>query len=299
MASNIQEAGKRMNVISFEQNNCRRIQAYLDSYLNNELLDETTHEVLRHLEKCPNCSDALRSRRQVKELLKGAVLKDSAPTDLQERISRSIRKKPSTNRMRWMLAAAAMIALIAGGSGVLQLLKRGAPVAPDAISALGSADAQLLKIGLNDHVHCAVDSGFANRVFTEEEMLEKLGPDFSGLVTMVQEKAPENYRVAVGHRCKFNGREYIHLILKGPGTALSLVLTRKNGESFSGDTAAAIIESSGVPIHEARIKDFEIAGFETSDFLAFVVSDLGRKENLQMASTLAPSVREFLTKRRV
>ena len=288
-----------MNVINFEHNNCRRIQAYLDSYLNNELLVETTHEVLKHLKKCPNCSEALRSRRQVKELLRGAVLKDSAPTDLQARIRRRIRKDSSANWQRWMLAAAAMIALIAGGSGMLQLLKRGAPVTSDAISALGSADAQLLKIGLDDHVHCAVDSGFANRVFTEEEMLEKLGPDFSGLVTMVQEKAPENYRVAVGHRCKFNGREYIHLILKSPGTALSLVLTRKNGESFSIDTAATIIESSGVPIHETRIKDFEIAGFETGDFLAFVVSDLGRKENLQVASTLAPSVREFLTKRGV
>ena len=288
-----------MNVISFEQNNCRRIQAYLDSYLNNELLVETTHEVLRHLEKCPNCSEALRSRRQVKELLKGAVLKDSAPTDLQERIRRSIRKNSSTSWQRWMLAAAAMIALIAGGSGVVQLLKRGAPVPSDATSSLGSADAQLLKIGLDDHVHCAVDSGFANRVFTEEEMLAKLGPDFSGLVAAVQAKAPENYRVVVGHRCKFNGRDYIHMILKSPETALSLVLTRKHGESFLGDTAAAILESSGVPIHEARIKDLEIAGFETGDFLAFVVSDLGHQEHLQMASTLAPSVLEFLTKREV
>lgn len=295
MASNIQEGRERMNVISFEQNNCRRVQAYIDSYLNNELLVETTHEVLRHLEKCPNCTEALQSRRQVKELLKGAVLKDSAPTDLQERIRMRIRKDSSASWQRWMLVAAAMIALIAGGSGVLQLLKRGAPVASDAISAPGSADAQLLKIGLDNHVHCAVDSGFANRVFTEEEMLEKLGPDFS-LISMIKENAPENYRVVVGHRCKFNGREFVHLILKGPETVLSLVLTRKNSESFSEDTVTAVIGSSGIPVREALIKDFRIIGFETRDYLAFVVSTLGRDENLKLASTIAPAVREFLAK---
>ena len=59
--------------------------------------------------------------------------------------------------------------------------------------------------------------------------------------------------------------------------------------------AADVIESSGVSIREARIKGLEIAGFETRDYLAFVVSDLGRKENLQIASTLAPAVRKFLT----
>ena len=295
MASNVQEGGERMNVISFEQNYCRRIRAYLDSYLNNELLVETTHEVLKHLEKCPNCAEALRSRRQVRELLKGAVLKDSAPMDLQERISRRIRKDSSASWQRWMLVAAATVAFIAAASGAFLLLNRGTPADSDALSAARNANAHLLKIGLDDHVHCAVDSGFANRVFTEEEMREKLGPDFSGLVATVKEKMPDNYRVVVGHRCKVNGREFIHLILKSPGTALSLVLTKKDGESFSEDKVAAVIESSGVPIQEARIKDLEIAGFETRDYLAFVVSDLGRKENLQMASTLIPAVREFLT----
>jgi mycothiol system anti-sigma-R factor len=285
-----------MNVINFEKNNCNKFQAYLDSYLNDELLVETTHDVSIHLENCPNCYEAFLVRQQVKELLKGAVLKDSAPNDLQEKIRRSIRRESSPGWPRWMLVAAAMIALITAGSVALQLLNRGTPADSDAISAASNANAQLLQVGLDDHVHCAIDKGLANRVFTEEEMLERLGPDFSGLVAMVKEKAPENYRVVVGHRCKVNGREFVHLILKSPETALSLVVTRKNGESFSKDMVAAVIESSEAPIHEARIKGLEIAGFETRDYLAFFVSDLGRKENLQMASTLATAVREFLTK---
>lgn len=284
-----------MNVINFEQNNCKWVQAYLDSYLNKELLVETTHKVSKHLENCANCYEALLVRQQVKEILKRAVLKDSAPTDLQEKIKRSIRQNSSSNRTRWMLVAAAAIALIAAAGGALQLLNRDTPADSDVISAASNADAQILKIGLDDHVHCAIDMGLADRVFTEEEMLERLGPDFS-LVSMVKENAPETYRTVVGHRCKFNGREFVHLILKSHETVLSLVLTRKNGESFSKDKVEAVIGSPGIAVHEAVVKDFRIAGFETRDYLAFVVSNLDRNENLQLASRIAPAVREFLTK---
>jgi hypothetical protein len=38
-----------MNVINFNDKACERIQRYFDSYLDNELLVETNHEVLRHL----------------------------------------------------------------------------------------------------------------------------------------------------------------------------------------------------------------------------------------------------------
>src|ERR1700754_112696 len=161
-----------MKVIKFEQNNCKKFQAYLDLYLNNELLIETAHDVSLHLENCPNCYEALLARQQMKERLKSAVLKDSVPTDLAEKIRRSIHKDSSTKWTGWMLVAAATIALIAAGSGALQLFNRGTPARSDANSTASPANAQLLKIGLDDHVHCALDMGLANRVFTEEEMLE-------------------------------------------------------------------------------------------------------------------------------
>jgi hypothetical protein len=138
--------------------------------------------------------------------------------------------------------------------------------------------------------------GLANRSFTEEEVAERLGADFRGLVARVKENAPENYRVVVGHRCKFNGREFVHLILKSPEATTSLVLTRKHGESFAKDAVTAVIESSNIPVHEASIKDFRVVRFETRDYLAFVVSTLGRDENIQLAYTIAPAVRDLLFK---
>src|SRR2546423_6984759 len=116
-----------MNVIDFEQSKCRRFQTYLDSYLNNELLVETTHDVLKHLESCPACSEALAVRQRVKRLLKSAIVKDAAPAELKEKIKRSIRKDSSINWRRWAMVAAAAVVLIAVSVGVSQLWKRGAP----------------------------------------------------------------------------------------------------------------------------------------------------------------------------
>jgi hypothetical protein len=39
-----------------------------------------------------------------------------------------------------------------------------------------------------------------------------------------------------------------------------------------------------------------VAGFDAGNFLAYVVSDLRGKTNLQIAANLAPGVREFLMK---
>ena len=55
-----------MNVIRFEPRDCQRIRAYLDSYINNELLVETMHDVLRHLEDCRDCTEALAERQHLK-----------------------------------------------------------------------------------------------------------------------------------------------------------------------------------------------------------------------------------------
>jgi hypothetical protein len=283
-----------MNVINFEQGHCKKMRDYLDSYVNNELLVETTHDVLRHLEQCADCSEALENRRRVKGLLKTAVMKETASAALEDRIRHGIRKDRSRGWPTWTLVAAAAAILIAIGIAGWRVWNHASATRTNTIAQAGGA--QLLEVGLKDHVHCALDAGFANREFSEAEMRERLGPEFFGLVAMVNEKLPGTYRVTVGHRCKANGREYVHLILKSPQTAMSLVVTKKTNESFTANHVAAILESAGVPLYGARLNNLDVIGFETPDYLAFVVSDLSREENLQIAARLAPPVEAFLSK---
>jgi hypothetical protein len=39
---------------------------------------------------------------------------------------------------------------------------------------------------------------------------------------------------------------------------------------------------------------FQVVGFESHDYLAYVISDLDAQQNLQLAADLAPALREYL-----
>jgi hypothetical protein len=46
---------------------CRDVRELADSFLGEELLTETNHEILRHLDTCPVCRADLAGRRAVRE----------------------------------------------------------------------------------------------------------------------------------------------------------------------------------------------------------------------------------------
>lgn len=285
-----------MKVIGFEQNQCKKIRSYLDSYLSNELMVETNHEVLKHVDSCQACADALASRSRVKQVLRQAVMRDEAPAGLRYRIQKNIRKSAAPVRwVQWALVAAAAVVLMVGAIGVVRFTGSRGPQ-PRNERAASAQTAELLTIGVNDHAFCAIDHNLASRRFTREEMSQKMGPEFAGLVDLVEQKAPGEYEVVVGHRCQFAGRPFVHLILRNQETVISLAITKKNGESFPTDALANALKASGVSLYDSRIQNYEVAGFETRDYLGFVVSNLPKEENVRIASNLAPGVRDFLTK---
>jgi anti-sigma factor (TIGR02949 family) len=285
-----------MKVIGFEQNQCKKIRSYLDSYLSNELMVETNHEVLKHVDSCQGCADALASRARIKQVLRQAVMQDEAPAGLRYRIQKDIRKSAAPVRWgQWALIAAAVVVLMVGAIGVVRFTGSRA-AQPRNERAASVQTTELLTIGMNDHSFCAIDHNLASRRFTREEMSQKMGPEFAGLVDLVEQKAPGEYEVVVGHRCQFAGRQFIHLILKNHETIISLAITKKNGESFPADAARNALQASGVSLYDSRINNFEVTGFETRDYLAFVASNLPKEENVRIASNLAPGVRDFLTK---
>ena len=51
-----------MKVIDFGQAECKKLEQYLDSYVNNELTVETSHKLVAHLESCEPCSREVRAR---------------------------------------------------------------------------------------------------------------------------------------------------------------------------------------------------------------------------------------------
>lgn len=285
-----------MNV-NFENSHCRRIRLYLDSYLNNELMVETNHDVLTHLETCEACAQALEDRARLKAQLKRAVMQEYAPAALRERIGADLRRNRgfSFNRIALSLAAAAAVLVIAAATFLISRSANNG-LSLEAQVAAGDATGEVLKIGFDDHVFCAIDHQLAEKEFTIEQMSQRLGPEYSGLIGLVNERLPRPYTIAVGHRCHYKGREFIHLVLRNQGEVVSLVITRKNGEAFPADGGATALQTSGVAIHEKSWHNIQVAGLETRDFLAFVISNKSQEGNEQVAVSLGPAVSDFLRK---
>ena len=51
---------------------CRDVRELADSFLSEQLLVETTHDILRHLSQCPSCRAEIESRRRLRTALRGA-----------------------------------------------------------------------------------------------------------------------------------------------------------------------------------------------------------------------------------
>ena len=288
-----------MSVIKFEQDDCRRARTHLDSYLKGEETGEAGREAARHLESCRECAGEVEARRRLKTALQEAVRRDAAPPALRYRIQREIRRQRPESAFlgvpwqRWALAAA-MLVIAFGGWGVFRATR---PAGPDAAGlAVTAGDLNVLNVGLGNHMHCAVERGLARRRFTDEEMRVRLGGAFAGLVPLVREKVGDDFTVVVGHTCRFQGREFAHLILRRDDDVVSLTVTKKQGEAFSGGMPGALA-ADGAPLPAARMEDYEVTGFETRDYLAFVVSNLPKQENELVASAVAPALRDFLVER--
>src|SRR5260221_8738853 len=69
---------------------CREFRDIADSYLGNELIVETNHEVISHLEHCSECRRELAARRQLRSQLREAFIKapeNQMPAEFAQRLS--------------------------------------------------------------------------------------------------------------------------------------------------------------------------------------------------------------------
>lgn len=293
-----------MNQMQFGEGGCDKARKYLDSYISNELLVETNHEVLKHLEGCPACSAELEVRTKMRARLKAAVNSQAVPPDLQVRIRRQLEHQASGGWFRagWGRWAVAIAATLVVCTAVWVNYPR--ETMPDLsdrpgqnvyIQRVSASLAAVLKVGLGDHIHCSIFRKYPQNPPPIEKMESDLGPSYKGLLPVVRAAIPEGYRVVMAHQCGYAGRKFIHLTFEKGGDLLSLVVARKNpGESLGGLSAAA--EPSGIPIYQSAAGRYEVAGFDAGDFLAYVVSDLSGRKNLQIAANLAAGVREFLVR---
>ncbi|HWT83272.1 MAG TPA: zf-HC2 domain-containing protein, partial [Candidatus Methylomirabilis sp.] len=249
-----------MNVLNFNSKQCERVRRQLDAYLSNELLVETTSEVLNHLEGCEACSRELESCLRVREALQKAVARQLPPEYLREAIHQRLRSaQPGSfgafRATTWLVALASLaLVLVAGQQGLR--LRRGRQLV-----------ASVLTLGVSDHLHCAIRGhNYPEVAHPPDQLREKLGPEYAGLLPVVQGKLP-GFQVLEAHICGVPGsqRKYVHFIARGQGTILSVVLTKREGESLPMGRLLVARAPGGVDLYKAELQGTGVAGFETSE----------------------------------
>jgi anti-sigma factor (TIGR02949 family) len=273
-----------MNGAPHNDATCSKVIADLDSYLSGELPEDASREVQLHLESCPQCAAELETRARIRTQLRNAVRAAAVPANLEANVRHALRgETPRPRTGLWAIAAAVLVIVCVALVSRLRVEMN----PEEAILRKTSGPlAAILKVGLRDHLQCAVFRKYSKQPEPADEMKADLGPEYAALAPLIQAKLQGGFRIIQGHHCSAAGREYTHLIIAnewGGDRIISLILTRRRpGESLGGG------------IYQAGVDRFQVVGFESHDYLAYVISDLDAQQNIQLAASLAPAVREYL-----
>ncbi|NOT46289.1 MAG: hypothetical protein HOP17_00870 [Acidobacteria bacterium] len=253
--------------------NCREFEEIADSYLSGELLVETNHELLRHLEACADCRTDLAERRELRSRLQTAV-KQSAVIDpaFAARLRSEIREQAGSS-VRWSFVpalgfAGVVIAALIGSavyfqSGIFGPTQPARAGLEEILRQNGLMAA--LHDALGNHKYCGVKFGKdpAVQVVNDNEYAA-LKENFSGNLEFVEK-----------HNCLFNGKKYSHTILRDGDKLISILKT----DSALPDDPNKIVS---LPVEQ-----LQIAEFESDKRSVFVISDLSETENLQIARVIS------------
>lgn len=294
---------------------CRDFLEIADSYLRGELLVETNHDVIKHLEACRDCRRELTSRREVSGTLRTAF-RNSPDLQISEQFAIGLRSKlheaalqqpaPSEVRPRIWLAIAACL-IVAIGVGVLGLryrsrIRSNSNSTTNQIarsnSEPGEAMTELAGLAVGDHKNCALEFRLASAPTSLEEASRTYDRGFLNLAESVKERLvslASPATVIEAHSCIFAGKRFAHLVLKQDNHVVSLLITNVEDQvPVAGTIAASPKDLQAISC--SQVAGYRVSCFKTASHAIFVVSDLSEADNLTLARSLAPSLQQHFSK---
>jgi len=277
--------------------NCRDFREIIDSYLSDELLTETNHEIIRHLDECKDCGREIEARRFVRTRLRSAVR--SAPEfEVSPRFARKLRdeleKHPSEPRRSgsgffgfgrvWIAAAAGLLLVLSVGFALLVQSGDRTELASAEPLIMASAlpSNHIVNIAAKDHDVCAVKHA-GEKPPVE---VEKVSAEYRELAKVVKAELTGKLRdcdLIDSHSCKFGNERFSHVVMKNGGKMLSVLVTDENPDRESVE---------GKILRFASDK-YSISRFDLNKRAVFVVSQLDNTTNAEAAEALAEPLRLY------
>jgi hypothetical protein len=259
---------------------CRDVWDIADSFLSEQQLSETTHEILGHLETCPMCRTEIGARRRLRSALHDALgrapeLQPSADfgSRLRERLRGGSfgRARPWFLSRRWFALAAGVV-LALGVAGVI-LAQR----------SVVSAEA-LARDAIGDHQNCALKYRLVRMPVPLEEAAQRFDQAYRHLLSAPPDDVPTASgpaRVTERHSCAYGERRFGHVIMEYRGRVVSLLMTANDGGSGYGGQDA-IPRVIGGPLD-----GLSVVAVDGTHHAILLVSDLDSTELTQLSTAVS------------
>ena len=274
---------------------CREFREISESYLSDELLVETNHQVNHHLEHCPDCRADFASRRELRKRIRSAgrnarefqidaVFNSKLEMRLKEEALRSSFWEKLWMSPKVLLPVLAALVL-AFGFGIFYL-NSGGSNGITASNSLARGLAELAHFAAGDHKDCAIE-----KLAMWEDMSKSDYPEKAvyteKILTPLKAKYSDNIEMLSVHDCIYQGKEFTHVVLRNGSNIVSVFFDKSDVLSAPKGTRVSPIMS--------EVEDgLQVASFAQNTQAIFVVSDLPETENLNVARTLSYSLSQNL-----
>ncbi len=234
----------------------------------------------------------------MKKLLKRAVQSQTVPAHLEAKVRSRLREEAqaSVGTKSWPTLPVLALVTAATVAVALWLPTVATDRDPSAYIARVSAQASsLMRVGLGDHIHCAIFRKYPRQAPALESLQSELPAAYSRSLEIAQKNVPPDFRPYLAHQCRFDGRRFVHLALRKDSQVLSVVIaTRKEGESFAADKLVRGLRQAGLDFYQDRAAEYQIAAFGAKGHLVYVISSLSADRNLELMLAMAPGLAEVL-----
>ncbi len=303
----------------------------MDSYLGDELLVETNHEVLRHLENCPPCRTELAARRGLLSQMRSAV-KDAPEMRLNPTFALKLRKDLRQTALRpsvweklkngfvvnqpifaatitacllfgiffgaiWLRRPSTPENIIAQQNQANKAAEFSRPSESPVIQAVQIAWQETMHAAIGDHENCALHYRLPEEPITLEEAAEKYGrfnKDLDKAVIASLKRVTYDEKVSSKTPRKLEFLDAHSCVYNGRRfTHIELQSGDKIISILVTDVEDSFDENDGTTTNQA-VENFRVVGFRAARHAVFVVSDLTEQENLTIAKTLFPAIRRHI-----
>jgi hypothetical protein len=263
---------------------CRDVRELAESFISEQLLTETNHDIVRHLETCPSCRRDIEERRVLRTAVRRAFQSDAqlnpAPAfadRLRNELQQAALQTPARPRARrwWTLAAAAVLVL-GTASGLWW-------------RSVGWSEA-LARSAVGDHRNCALKFQLTEKPISLEDAAQRYDPAYRVLEAYPADTVPTSLgpaRVVERHSCVYQGRRFAHVVLQYRGAIVSVLVTGSEG------ALSVALPDDRTP-HSGRVDAMSLVSLSAPRHRIFFVGDLPEGDLARLAEAVGPSLAKGL-----